>query len=53
MSAAASDGEPIIVPTAETVKQAFFLELALTQQRPLALVGHSGTGKRHLVNILK
>ncbi len=45
MSAKAS-GESIIVPTAETVKQAFFLELALTQQRPLAMVGHSGTGKR-------
>ncbi len=37
--------ESFIVPTAETVKQAFFLELAMTQQRPLAMVGHSGTGK--------
>ena len=40
----------MIVPTAETVKQAFFLERALAQERPLAMLGHSGTGKSFVTN---
>ena len=38
------------MPTAETVKQGFFLELALAQEMTLALVGHTGTGKSFVTN---
>eukprot|EP00095_Tigriopus_kingsejongensis_P002576 maker-scaffold274_size229011-snap-gene-1.23 protein:Tk02576 transcript:maker-scaffold274_size229011-snap-gene-1.23-mRNA-1 annotation:"hypothetical protein LOTGIDRAFT_210054" len=44
------DDEVLIVPTAETVKQSFFLELALAQETPLAILGHSGTGKTFVTN---
>ena len=47
---AIEDGDAVIVPTAETVKQSFFLELALAQEMPLALVGHTGTGKSFVTN---
>jgi len=45
----ADSSEHMIVPTAETVKQAFFLELSVAQQRPLAMVGHTGTGECSLM----
>ena len=44
------DEEVLIVPTAETVKQSFFLELSLAQEMPLAMVGHTGTGKSFVTN---
>ncbi|XP_059095302.1 dynein axonemal heavy chain 3-like [Tigriopus californicus] len=44
------DDEVLIVPTAETVKQSFFLELALAQEMPLAILGHTGTGKSFITN---
>ena len=38
-------GKQLIVPTSETVKQEFFLQLAIQHEFPLILVGPSGTGK--------
>ena len=46
----AGDDEVLIVPTAETVKQSFFLELALAQEMAFAIVGHTGTGKSFVTN---
>jgi dynein heavy chain len=47
------DEEVLIVPTAETVKQTFFLNLALTHGISLAMSGTSGTGKSFLTNRLE
>ena len=40
----------LIVPTAETVKQSYFLRLALSNSFPLGLIGSSGTGKSFITN---
>ena len=41
-------GEGLVVPTSETLKQEFFLKLAIKHEFPLALVGPTGTGKTFL-----
>lgn len=41
-------GERLVVPTSETLKQEFFLKLAIKHEFPLALVGPTGTGKTFL-----
>ena len=45
-----TDDEALIVPTAETVKHTFFLNLAMTHGMALGLSGPSGTGKSFLTN---
>ena len=45
-----SDEEALIVHTAGTVKQTFFLNLALTHGLPLGLIGPKGTGKSFITN---
>ncbi len=44
------DEEVLIIPTGETVKQTYFLNLALTHSLPLGVSGPSGTGKSFLTN---
>lgn len=40
----------LIIPTTETVRQRYFLELFLSQEKPLLLVGPTGTGKSAITN---
>ena len=44
----ARSGEGIVVPTSETLKQEFFLKLAIKHEFPLVMIGPSGTGKTFL-----
>ena len=46
----AAEEDCLIIPTAETVKQTFFLNLALTKGLPLGMIGPSGTGKSFITN---
>ena len=41
-------GERLVVPTSESLKQEFFVKLAIKHEFPLTLVGPSGTGKTFL-----
>ena len=41
-------GERLVVPTSETLKQEFFLKLAIKHEFPITLVGPTGTGKTFL-----
>ena len=45
-----STSEALIVPTSETLKQEYFLRLAIDNEIPLTLVGPSGTGKSFITN---
>ena len=40
----------LIIPTTETVRQRYFLELFLSHEKPLLLVGPTGTGKSAITN---
>lgn len=40
----------MIIPTTETVRQRYFLELFLDHDKPLLLVGPTGTGKSATTN---
>ena len=40
----------MIIPTTETVRQRYFLELFLSHEKPLLLVGPTGTGKSAITN---
>lgn len=40
----------IIIPTNETARQSYFLELYLTHEIPLMFVGPTGTGKSAITN---
>ena len=40
----------MIIPTTETVRQRYFLELFLDHDKPLLLVGPTGTGKSAITN---
>ncbi|RMX56942.1 hypothetical protein pdam_00011068, partial [Pocillopora damicornis] len=40
----------LIIPTTETVRQRYFLELFLDHEKPLLLVGPTGTGKSAITN---
>ena len=39
-----------MIPTDETARQMFFLEAFLTHQKPLLLIGPTGTGKSAITN---
>ncbi|CAB4069325.1 DNAH [Lepeophtheirus salmonis] len=47
-----NDSENLIVSTTETVKQSYFLDLAITYEYPLGIIGPSGTGKSFITNSL-
>ena len=51
-SAPSGSGENLIVPTSETLKQEYFLNLAIQHELPLVLVGASGTGKTFISTAL-
>ncbi len=40
----------IIIPTAETVRQVFFLETFINSEEPVLFVGPTGTGKSAITN---
>ena len=40
-----SSGESLVVPTSETLKQEYFLNMAIQHDFPLTMIGPSGTGK--------
>lgn len=40
----------LIIPTADTVRQTFFLEVYVTHEVPLLFVGPTGTGKSAITN---
>lgn len=40
----------MIIPTTETVRQRYFLDLFLSHEKPLLLVGPTGTGKSAITN---
>jgi len=40
----------IIIPTMETVRQSYFLQLYLTHETPQVFVGPTGTGKSAITN---
>ena len=40
-----SSGESLVVPTSETLKQEYFLNMAIQHEFPLTMIGPSGTGK--------
>lgn len=50
LSGGGEDEDVLIIPTAETVKQSYFLTMALTHGFPLGISGPSGTGKSFLTN---
>ena len=40
----------LMIPTDETARQMFFLEAFLSHQKPLLLIGPTGTGKSAITN---
>lgn len=40
----------LIIPTSETARQVYFLQLYLTHEIPLLFVGPTGTGKSAITN---
>ena len=45
-------GDTLIVPTSETLKQEYFLNLSIQHELPLVMVGCSGTGKTFISTAL-
>lgn len=45
-------GDILIVPTSETLKQEYFLNLSIQHELPLVMVGRSGTGKTFITTAL-
>ena len=47
-----TSGESLVVPTSETLKQEYFLNLAIHHEFPLTMIGPSGTGKTFITTSL-
>ena len=45
-------GDTLIVPTSETLKQEYFLNLSIQHELPMVMVGRSGTGKTFITTAL-